>query len=57
MKIVLVSNNPMVRDKYLGKIDLCFVEGGYRDVLLRTRDKCHSGHRLCLTPVRQRQAQ
>ena len=51
MKIVLVSNNPMVRDKYRGKIDLCYVEGGYRDVLLRTRDKCHSGHRLLSHPL------
>ena len=51
MKIVLVTNNPMVQDKYRGKIDLCCVEGGYRDVLLRTRDECHSGHRLLSHPL------
>ena len=51
MKIVIISNNPMVRESYRGRIDVCFVDGSYRDVLIRTRDACHQGHRLLSHPL------
>jgi hypothetical protein len=51
MKVVIISNNPMVRERYLGRIDVRFVDGSYRDVLLTTRDECHLGHRLLSHPL------
>ncbi len=51
MKVVIISNNPMVRESYRGRIDVCFVDGSYRDVLIRTRDECHRGHRLLSHPL------
>ncbi len=51
MKVVIFSNNPMVRESYRGRIDVCFVDGSYRDVLIRTRDECHRGHRLLSHPL------
>ena len=51
MKFVLMSNNPLVRDSYSGKYEVCFVDGSYMDVLIATRDRCHAGCRLLSHPL------
>lgn len=44
----IVTNNPSVRDNYE---DIIFVEGGFREVLLKVRDLTHSGSELINHPL------
>ncbi|NLV88209.1 MAG: hypothetical protein GX021_02405 [Tissierellia bacterium] len=44
----IVTNNPVVKESYDKVI---FVEGSFQDVLLKTRDLVHSGHRLINHPL------
>ena len=48
---VIVTNNPMAREKANGKYQVIFVEGGYRDVLIKVRDMVHLGHILYTHPL------
>ena len=48
---VIVTNNPMAREKATGKYQVIFVEGGYRDVLIKVRDMVHLGHTLYTHPL------
>ena len=48
---VIVTNNPMAREKANGKYQVIFVEGGYRDVLIKVRDMVHIGHGLYTHPL------
>ena len=47
----IITNNPKVRDEYGDKYQLTFVDGGYRDVLVTTRDFVFNGHRLLTHPL------
>ncbi len=47
----IITNNPMVRDKYEGKLDISFIDGKYIDVLKLTRDKVHQGFRVMSHPL------
>ncbi len=46
--ISIVTNNPIVKEKYSQVI---FVDGGFEDVLIKTRDLVHSGHELINHPL------
>ncbi|HLR21168.1 MAG TPA: GrdX family protein [Tissierellaceae bacterium] len=47
-KYNIVTNNPSVRDKYENTI---FLEGSFKDVLLRVRDLVHTGSELVNHPL------
>lgn len=44
----IVTNNPLVKEKYS---QIIFVDGGFEDVLIKTRDLVHSGHELINHPL------
>lgn len=44
----IVTNNPMVKDKYS---QIIYVDGGFEDVLIKTRDLVYSGHELINHPL------
>lgn len=48
MTPVIISNNPLVWEKYPGTVQ---VRGGLKEVLLRTRDGIHRGMRLVTHPL------
>lgn len=48
---LLVTNNPLVKIKMQDRFSICFVDGGYGDVLLKVRDMVHLGHRLYTHPL------
>lgn len=45
----LITNNPDVRQKYSGRITICFMPS-YEEVLLRTRDLVYDRHILLTHP-------
>ena len=47
----MVTNNPLVKKKAGKKYHVVFVEGGYRDVLIKVRDMVHLGHALYTHPL------
>lgn len=51
--MLLITNNPDVRDAFKDKhgIELRFIEGSYRDVLVAARDLIHSGSKLLTHPL------
>lgn len=44
----IVTNNLLVKEKYS---QIIFVDGGFEDVLIKTRDLVHSGHELINHPL------
>ena len=48
--MIILTNNPDVQDM-LADRSVCFVDGTYRDVLVRARDLVHQGHRLLTHPL------
>lgn len=51
MKYFLITNNPLVRDKFENVHELVFVDGSFSEVLSRVRDACHAGHILLTHPL------
>ncbi|MBS3995106.1 MAG: GrdX family protein [Alkaliphilus sp.] len=52
LKKTLVSNNPMVNEKYYEGMDIIYSDAyTYLDVLLIARDKIHQGHHLLTHPL------
>lgn len=51
MKLLIVSNDPLVRERCPEGVALRFVEGSHRDVLVTVRDLCQSGHCLLSHPL------
>lgn len=47
-KIIVITNNPDVREKYK---NIYFVEGGFEDLLLKVRDMVYMGHELVTHPL------
>ena len=45
--MMVITNNPLLR----GEADVQFVEGGFRDVLVRVRDLVYTGHELVSHPL------
>lgn len=48
MDYQIVTNNPQVRDKY---DNVLFVEGSFKDVLIKVRDMIYSGYDLITHPL------
>ena len=48
---LLVTNNPMVRICMGDDYPICFIQGGYRDVLIKVRDMVYAGHTLYTHPL------
>lgn len=44
----IVTNNPMVKNSF---DNVLFIEGSFEDVLIKTRDLVHSGHKLINHPL------
>jgi len=44
----IITNNPLVKENYDRVI---FVDGGFQDVLIKTRDLVHSGYKLISHPL------
>ena len=47
----IITNNPKVKNAFEGKYMLTFVDGSYRDVLVKARDLVHVGHKLITHPL------
>ena len=51
MKKLIVTNNPMVREKYSQQYDLKYEETSFVGVLKQVRDVVHRGYRLLTHPL------
>lgn len=52
MKNIIITNNPLVRDRFEGLFQIEFVDGlDYIKVLTTVRDKLHVGHQLLTHPL------
>lgn len=51
MNFVILTNNPLVKERLGGQYSVEYAEGVYMDVLVRVRDKVHAGHRLLTHPL------
>jgi|GEM_PF-5446107 len=52
--VLLVSNNPLLRDKYVDKMPFVFIAGAAVDVLRTARDMAHRGRRVVSDPAASR---
>lgn len=48
---MIITNNNSVYDKYKNDYNICFIDGGFKDVLIKTRDKIHEGYELLTHPL------
>ncbi len=48
MKILLITNNPLVEQKYK---NVSFINGSLLDILIETRNYIHKGHKLLMHPL------
>ncbi len=48
---IIVTNNPLAQEKLGEEFSVCFVNGGYTDVLTRVRDMVYVGHGLLTHPL------
>ena len=46
VSFIIMTNNPLVRDRYRGQYSVEYQDGIYMDLLVRVRDKVHAGHKL-----------
>ncbi len=51
MKKLIVTNNPMVRERYSQQYDLKYEETSFVGVLKQVRDLVHQGYRLLTHPL------
>lgn len=51
MKTILLTNNPMVRDRLGEGRQVRYQEGSFREILVAARDLIHQGHRLLTHPL------
>jgi len=49
--IMIITNNEWVYNKYKDTYDTLFIEGTFRDVLVKIRDKVHEGYELLTHPL------
>lgn len=49
--IIVITNNPMSRDKLRAKYEINFVDGNSMDVLKEVRKHIHLGHKLLTHPL------
>ena len=48
---ILITNNPLVDEEYRGRFTVEFHETSALGILVSTRDRIHSGHRLLTHPL------
>ena len=51
VSFIIMTNNPLVRDRYRGQYRVENQDGIYKDLLVRVRDKVHAGHKLLTHPL------
>ncbi|EOC99625.1 GrdX family protein [Caldisalinibacter kiritimatiensis] len=51
MRRILVTNNPLIKEKYEGKIDIEYYPESYIDILKKVRDKVHKGCKILTHPL------
>lgn len=48
---MIITNNDWVYNKFKDKYNVLFIDGSYRDVLIKVRDKIQVGHELLTHPL------
>lgn len=48
---MIITNNELVYQKYKDRLNILFINGSYRDVLVKVRDKIQEGHELLSHPL------
>lgn len=49
--MLIITNNPKVKEEYGAGYEIVFIDGGYRDVLVKARDLIHIGYKLLTHPL------
>jgi len=48
---MIITNNDSVYNKYKDNYEIDFINGSFKDVLIKTRDKIHEGYELLTHPL------
>lgn len=48
---MIITNNKCVHDKYNNTYNTLYIDGSFRDVLVKVRDKVHEGYKLLTHPL------
>lgn len=48
---MIITNNEMVYNKYKDTYDIMLLDGTFKDVLIKARDKIHEGYELLTHPL------
>ena len=48
---MIITNNDWVLNKYKDSLDVIYIDGSFKDVLVAVRDKLHLGHELLTHPL------
>lgn len=48
---MIITNNDLVYEKYKKNYNIDYVNGDFKDVLIKTRDKIHEGYELLTHPL------
>ncbi len=51
MEFIVVTNNPLVKEKYDAELNVDYEDIPFRSVLCKVRDMIHQGHRLLTHPL------
>ena len=51
MEFIVITNNPLVEEKYADELNVDYADIPFRDVLCKVRDLIHKGHRLLTHPL------
>lgn len=51
MNLVIITNNPMVNDRFNKEYEVELCDCSYSDILIKVRDMVHAGHRLLSHPL------
>jgi len=49
--LIIVTNNPMSKEKFENKYKVVLIEGTMMDILKKVRDNIHEGHKLLTHPL------
>lgn len=51
VKKMIITNNDWVFNKYKNSLNVVYIDGTFKDVLIAVRDKLHMGHELLTHPL------
>ena len=51
MKYLVITNNDLVSNKYNNDLNICYEKITFKEVLTKTRDMIHKGHKLLTHPL------